>query len=134
MPRCIHRETFFKVPDQEGVQKLLEAYRVLEKNQNRNGKPYILNLRAEQVLDDPRSKGYTVMAKMTFRDREDMQYFDGWCEAHETLKKTAMEVTTERPLVIGFKGEEMADIPPAERAEEGSAKTRTNSTDSITGP
>ncbi|KAK4157012.1 hypothetical protein C8A00DRAFT_30106 [Chaetomidium leptoderma] len=102
----IHRDTMFKVPDPENQRKLLDAYRVLAKDQAKDGKPYILHVQAGRLLGDPRSNGYTVMAQTTFASLEDMKYYDTACPAHTVLRKMAVELVTERPLVVAAKEEE----------------------------
>ncbi|KAK4102269.1 hypothetical protein N658DRAFT_495619 [Parathielavia hyrcaniae] len=117
MGKSIHRRTLFKVSSQEKVEKLLEAYKTLDKNQSLHGKPYILGIKARELLDDPRSQGYTVVAQMKFRDWKDLRYFDTKCPAHAELRETAMKLVTERPLVIGWTGSDVPKNLPMEKAE-----------------
>ncbi|KAM7209659.1 hypothetical protein V8F20_000062 [Naviculisporaceae sp. PSN 640] len=102
----IHRTTMFKVPDPENQKKLVEAYRVLESEQQKNGKAYILRLSAGIAQEDPRSKGYTVVAETEFSSLEDMKYYDTECAAHGALKKKASTLgITEPPLIIYFENQ-----------------------------
>ncbi|KAI0595226.1 stress responsive A/B barrel domain-containing protein [Biscogniauxia sp. FL1348] len=85
----IHRVTMFKVPEPEGQQRLIEAYKVLAQNQKRDGKPYILSTVTGRVIDEQRSHGWTVVNKSEFASIEDMRYYDEACEAHAALKAKA---------------------------------------------
>ncbi|KAK3330519.1 hypothetical protein B0H66DRAFT_66029 [Apodospora peruviana] len=102
----IHRTTMFKIPDSESQKKLIEAYRVLRKDQEKNGKPYILRVSAGLAIDDPRSKGYTVVASTEFASLDDMKYYDAECAAHAALKKKASTLgVAEPPLAIFFESQ-----------------------------
>jgi len=58
-------------------------------------------------MDDPRSKGYTVVAGMEFDSLDDMKYYDAECSAHGELKKKASSLgITEPPLAIYFQGQD----------------------------
>ncbi|KAH6656548.1 stress responsive A/B barrel domain-containing protein [Truncatella angustata] len=85
----IHRVTMFKVPEPEDQKKLIEAYKTLNKSQQKNGKPYILSLNAGIAMDDARSQGFTVVSKTDFASLDDMKYYDDKCEAHAALKAFA---------------------------------------------
>ncbi|KAI0007052.1 stress responsive A/B barrel domain-containing protein [Xylariaceae sp. FL0662B] len=85
----IHRITMFKLPDLEGQQKLIEAYKVLAREQKKDGKPYIISLTAGQVMDDQRAQGWTVVTGIEFANLDDMRYYDDQCEAHAALKSKA---------------------------------------------
>ncbi|KAK3694251.1 hypothetical protein B0T22DRAFT_65677 [Podospora appendiculata] len=99
----VHRTTMFKIPDPENQKKLLEAYRVLESEQTKGGKPYILQVRTGLAGSDPRSKGYTVIAETEFASLDDMKYYDSECAAHANLKKTASTLSiAEPPLAVYF--------------------------------
>ncbi|KAK4453399.1 hypothetical protein QBC34DRAFT_422079 [Podospora aff. communis PSN243] len=98
----IRRITMFKIPEGENQQKLVDAYGVLAKEQQKGGQPYILSTQAA-VVSDPRSKGYTVVAEMQFASLDDMNYYDNECKAHTNLKKGAMGLgVTEPPLVVYY--------------------------------
>lgn len=63
-------------------------------------------LSAGLLLDDPRSKGYTVVAEMEFASLDDMRYYDTECPAHGALKKKASTLgITEPPLATYFESE-----------------------------
>ncbi|KAI0458541.1 stress responsive A/B barrel domain-containing protein [Xylaria acuta] len=88
MSSRIHRVTLFKLPNPPDQQKLLEAYKVLERDhKNEDGKPYILSMKTGVTLSDPRSWGWTVVNKAEFASLEDMQYYDKQCKAHAELKE-----------------------------------------------
>ncbi|KAF3015828.1 hypothetical protein G7054_g6832 [Neopestalotiopsis clavispora] len=90
----IHRVTMFKLPAAEDQQKLIEAYKTLAKNQQKNGKPYILSLTAGIAKKDQRSQGFTVVSKTEFASMDDMKYYDDECEAHQALKSYAKGTLT----------------------------------------
>ncbi|KAK9779904.1 putative Stress responsive A/B barrel domain-containing protein [Seiridium cardinale] len=90
----IHRVTMFKLPEPEHQKQLIEAYRTLSKNQQKDGKPYILSLDAGSAKDDPRSQGFTVVSKTNFASLDDMKYYDEKCEAHAALKAFAKQNLT----------------------------------------
>jgi hypothetical protein len=50
--------------------------------------------------DDPRSRGYTVIADQSFANLDDMKYYDTECPAHTVLKTAIKEFLAEPPLVI----------------------------------
>ncbi|KAK6193758.1 hypothetical protein LQW54_012145 [Pestalotiopsis sp. IQ-011] len=90
----IHRITMFKLPVPEDQEKLIEAYKTLAKDQQKNGKPYILSLNAGIAEKDQRSQGFTVVSKTEFASMADMKYYDDECEAHAALKKYAKGTLT----------------------------------------
>ncbi len=59
---------------------------------HQDGKPYILACEAGEAGQDPRSKGWNVAVKSTFASKEDMDYYDTECEAHQKLKTVAKPV------------------------------------------
>ncbi|ORY55293.1 stress responsive A/B barrel domain-containing protein [Pseudomassariella vexata] len=85
----IHRITMFKLPDPEGQQKLIDAYKTLGQKQKKDGKPYILSMTTGPAMEDPRSQGWTVVSKTEFASLNDMKYYDDQCEAHAELKSLA---------------------------------------------
>ncbi|KAK4192533.1 hypothetical protein QBC35DRAFT_528221 [Podospora australis] len=103
----INRMTMFKIPDPENQQKMVEEYKKLAKNQNKNGKPYVPYTSAGVTNNnDERNKGYTVVAYMRFASLEDMEYYDDECAAHAALKKAGGSLgVAEPPLVVYFEGE-----------------------------
>ncbi|KAK4031938.1 hypothetical protein C8A01DRAFT_41617 [Parachaetomium inaequale] len=96
----IIRDTLFIVPKPANQDKLLDAYKELEKNQAKDGKPYILHIHATRLLNDERSLGHTVKATMTFANHEDMVYYDKECPAHAALKHLALDIIEARPIVL----------------------------------
>ncbi|EON98758.1 putative stress responsive a b barrel domain-containing protein [Phaeoacremonium minimum UCRPA7] len=103
--KLIHRVTMFKLPGEEAQKGLLAAYDQLAKDQKKDGKPYIPFICAGVAMDDPRTKGYTIVAKTEFWSLEDLQYYDKECEAHAALKKTAATLgLAEPPLTVYFEG------------------------------
>ncbi|KAK3365146.1 hypothetical protein B0T24DRAFT_598450 [Lasiosphaeria ovina] len=102
----VHRTTMFKIPDPENQKKMLQAYEVLAREQSKDGKPYILFIISGMAGDDPRSKGYTVVAHTAFASIDDMNYYDSECAAHKTLKKAGASLgVAEPPLVVYFEGQ-----------------------------
>lgn len=70
---------------------------------SQDGKPYILYVCAGEAHDDPRSNGYTVVAKTEFASMEDMKYYDDECPAHAELKKTVTTLNvSEKPMSVYF--------------------------------
>jgi len=54
-------------------------------------------------VDDPRSKGYTIVAHTEFANLEDMKYYDSECVAHLALKKASKGLgVTEPPLIVYY--------------------------------
>ncbi|KAK0628573.1 hypothetical protein B0T17DRAFT_614473 [Bombardia bombarda] len=99
----IHRSTLFKVPDPENQKKLVDLYRNLERENSKDGKPYIIKVNAGLAKDDPRSKGYTVVTHCEFASLDDMKYYDQECPAHLAIKKAAPGLgLTEPPLAVYF--------------------------------
>ncbi|GJC82927.1 stress responsive A/B Barrel domain-containing protein [Colletotrichum tofieldiae] len=82
----IHRVTMFKIADEGQKKQLIEQYRILESSQKKDGKPYILSVVVGPAVDDPRSQGFTVVAKTEFASLGDMKYYDDECAAHDALK------------------------------------------------
>ncbi|KAH7358281.1 hypothetical protein B0T11DRAFT_299362 [Plectosphaerella cucumerina] len=87
----VHRVTMFKLPNKQHQETLIAAYKVLSSEQKRDGKPYILSLVVGPALDDPRSKGFTLVAKTEFASLEDMRWYDSDCPAHDKLKGLVRE-------------------------------------------
>ncbi|KAI1339358.1 stress responsive A/B barrel domain-containing protein [Xylariaceae sp. FL0016] len=85
----IRRVTMFKVPDAENQNKVLDAYKSLEQNQKKDGKPYILSMSTGRAMEDQRSHGWTVVNESDFATLDDMRYYDNQCEAHAALKARA---------------------------------------------
>lgn len=58
----------------------------------KNGKPYIVSVKAGKAFGDERAQGYTVAVMSTFASLEDFTYYDTQCEAHKGLKAFAKTV------------------------------------------
>ncbi|EGY19843.1 hypothetical protein ACHAP6_006894 [Verticillium nonalfalfae] len=91
MANRVHRVTMFKLPNKDHQEKLLAAYRTLSAEQKKDGAPYILSLVVGPALADPRSKGYTIVAKTEFASLADMRWYDDECPAHAKLKALVPE-------------------------------------------
>ncbi|KAK0633157.1 hypothetical protein B0T14DRAFT_417587 [Immersiella caudata] len=99
----IRRITMFKIPEGENQQKLVEAYEVLAKEQQKVRCNIFPACTQASVVNDPRSKGYTVVAETQFSSLDDMNYYDTECAAHTNLKKGARGLgVTEPPLVVYY--------------------------------
>ncbi|CAI7570504.1 unnamed protein product [Penicillium glandicola] len=85
----IHRTTFFNIPNPGDIDVLLAEYRLLAQEAKRNSEPYIVSVQAGRTLPDPRAQGYTLAVKTTFRNLDDMNFYDSDCEAHKRLKSVA---------------------------------------------
>ncbi|KAI5856761.1 stress responsive A/B barrel domain protein [Durotheca rogersii] len=85
----IHRVTLFIIPKEEDIDFLLTQYRTLRQEALRNGAPYIESVIAGRALPDERSRGYTLVAKTTFRNLDDMNFYDKECAAHKRFKELA---------------------------------------------
>ncbi|KAH8758912.1 amino acid permease-domain-containing protein [Diaporthe sp. PMI_573] len=111
MSKLINRTTLFKLDGAENQAKLLAAYEKLAKEQNRDGKPYIAYMSAGAAHDDPRSKGYTIVAQSSFYNLDDMKYYDEADASHQELKKTARELgLSEPPLTVYAESAPVIDI------------------------
>ncbi|KAG4033607.1 hypothetical protein MFRU_004g01110 [Monilinia fructicola] len=83
----IIRITMFKVPSQASRDSMLKGYETLSKTAVKNSLPYIVSLHAgETQPNDPRTQGYSVVAKTEFKNLEDMKYYEEGCEAHQKFK------------------------------------------------
>jgi hypothetical protein len=61
--------------------------------------------------DDPRSKGYTIVAQSSFYNLDDMKYYDEADASHQELKKTARELgLSEPPLTVYAESAPVIDI------------------------
>ncbi|KXT17503.1 hypothetical protein AC579_3187 [Pseudocercospora musae] len=83
----IQRITSFKVHDEKDIAGILEQYKVLAAKNEKDGKPYILEIKARQTISDARNQGYNLVAMTKFKTLQDMKYYDVECEAHQALKK-----------------------------------------------
>ncbi|KAL9620675.1 MAG: hypothetical protein Q9160_004811 [Pyrenula sp. 1 TL-2023] len=107
----IERITLFKVPTEEGLQKLTAAYQKFKVENKRDTRsPYILSLQAGPSQPDTaahlaplnRNKDYTFAVKAVFRDKSDMDFYDDECPAHGVLRKGIAGVPSEKPLTVWF--------------------------------
>ncbi|KAH7374835.1 stress responsive A/B barrel domain-containing protein [Plectosphaerella cucumerina] len=88
----VNRITLFKINKEEDRAKLLDLYRGMQQKAVKDGKPYILGVKAGTSYDDPRNQGYTIAVQSTFASKEDMAYYDNECAAHAELKAFAKTV------------------------------------------
>jgi hypothetical protein len=65
-----------------------------------DGKTYIQLAQANPTRDDPRSQGYTLLARCIFESKEDMDYYDNEDEAHAKIKAHFKPKVNSPPLVI----------------------------------
>jgi hypothetical protein len=55
---------------------------------------------AHATHDDPRSQGYTMVARTAFESKEDMDFYDNDCEAHGAIKTLLKPKVGGPPLVV----------------------------------
>jgi hypothetical protein len=67
---------------------------------HQDGKNYISLAQANPTRDDPRSQGYTLLARCIFESKEDMDYYDNEDEAHAKIKAHFKPKVNSPPLVI----------------------------------
>lgn len=67
---------------------------------SQDGKPYIQLASASPTHDDPRNKGYTMVARTVFNSKEDFDYYDTQCETHNNIKAFLKTVLSEPPLMV----------------------------------
>ncbi|KAF2025846.1 hypothetical protein EK21DRAFT_75474 [Setomelanomma holmii] len=101
MPKIV-RLTLLKVTDAETIQQAIQKYGSLAQDAKKDGKPYIHMAAANPTHDDPRSQGYTMVARTVFESREAMDYYDNECEAHGSIKVLLKPKVAGPPLVIYF--------------------------------
>ncbi|KAK6343809.1 hypothetical protein TWF696_007470 [Orbilia brochopaga] len=99
MPQ-IKRVTLFKVPNEADQDVILEQYKKVKQEAQKDGKPYILSLSAGKTKDDPRSKGFNLCAISVFANMDDMNYYDTECAAHKALKAVASDKLVDIMTVI----------------------------------
>ena len=93
--RCLHLSSYGFVND-EGV--ILMAY-------TQDGKPYIQLSAGHVTHADPRSRGYTFVARTVFLSKEDMAYYDEKDEKHGEIKSLLKgKVEDGPPLVVVMDG------------------------------
>ncbi|RYP67474.1 hypothetical protein DL770_008615 [Monosporascus sp. CRB-9-2] len=88
--RQITRITLFKIFNAEDQQKLLGIYKQMPTKAVKDGKPYILDVKAGPA--ENQGQGYTVGVVSTFASHDDMVYYDNECAAHAELKNFAKTV------------------------------------------
>ncbi|THV46027.1 hypothetical protein BGAL_0425g00040 [Botrytis galanthina] len=92
----IIRITMFKVPSQASRDTMLKNYETLSKKAVKDSAPYIVSLQAgETQANDPRTQGFSVVAKTEFKSLEDMKYYEDSCEAHKWFKGEAKTLGVE---------------------------------------
>lgn len=82
----IQRITYFKVIDDGHFATLFDAYQTLKRDNQKDGKPYILEINGYQPIPDARNQGYNFVSMSKFKDLEDMKFYDKECPAHGALK------------------------------------------------
>ena len=80
--------------------KLCISCRSIDLTTWQDGKPYIQQATAHQPYDDPRSQGYTLVARTVFNSKADMDFYDNECEAHTAIKSLIKPKVGGPPLVI----------------------------------
>jgi hypothetical protein len=53
---------------------------------HQDNKPYILSMQAGPAQGHVRDQGYTFVTKSVFKNKEDMEFFEKECPAHEEYK------------------------------------------------
>ncbi|PQE24639.1 Stress responsive A B Barrel domain-containing protein [Rutstroemia sp. NJR-2017a WRK4] len=90
MTTPITRVTMIKIAE-ENHATALKGFETFTKNQQRDGKPYILSMEAGPALGNVREQGFTFVAKSVFKNQEDMKFYEDECEAHNEFKKFLKE-------------------------------------------
>ncbi|KAF1967713.1 hypothetical protein BU23DRAFT_482729 [Bimuria novae-zelandiae CBS 107.79] len=103
MPAII-RLTLFKIPDPDLVQQAVQKYTTLNQVALKDGKPYIQISAGHTTHADPRSKGYTFVARTVFLSKEDMNYYDTEDEAHAEIKAMLKGKLEEGPPLVIIMG------------------------------
>ncbi|KAM0273132.1 hypothetical protein ACHAQH_008481 [Verticillium albo-atrum] len=88
----INRITLFKINKEEDRTKLLDIYKTMQSSALKDGKPYILGVKAGVAFPDQRAQGYTIAVQSTFASTEDMAFYDNECTSHAKLKAFAKTV------------------------------------------
>jgi hypothetical protein len=55
---------------------------------------------ANPTHEDPRSQGYTMVARTVFKSKNDMDFYDNDCEAHKAIKILLKPNIAAPPLVV----------------------------------
>jgi hypothetical protein len=84
----IKRVTLFKIPKEDDIDAVLKQYEKVRQTSVKDGKPYIVSNFATKIIntDSPRSEGFTLSSQSIFENREDHDYYDNECPAHQELK------------------------------------------------
>ena len=84
----IKRVTLFKIPKESDIDAVLKQYEKVRETSVKDGKPYIVSNFASRIIntDSPRSEGFTLSSQSVFENREDHDYYDNECPAHQELK------------------------------------------------
>ncbi|KAF1911319.1 hypothetical protein BDU57DRAFT_524379 [Ampelomyces quisqualis] len=96
----IVRLTLLKVTDQDTIQQAIQKYATLAQDAKKDGKQYIHMAAANATRDDPRSQGYTMVARTVFGCKEDMDFYDTECAAHGAIKAILKPKVGGPPLVV----------------------------------
>ncbi|KAF2449237.1 hypothetical protein P171DRAFT_516983 [Karstenula rhodostoma CBS 690.94] len=103
MPPIV-RLTLFKIPDPPTIHLALEKYTTLAQDALKDGKPYIQLSAGHTAHADPRSQGYTFIARTVFLGKEDMHYYDEECKAHGAIKGLLRGKVEGAPVVVVMDG------------------------------
>ncbi|KAF3006446.1 hypothetical protein E8E13_002646 [Curvularia kusanoi] len=96
----IVRMTLFKLSDTAVIKEAIQKYSTLTQDAVKNGERYIEQATAHQPYDDPRTQGYTLVARTVFKSKADMDYYDNECEAHAAIKSYIKPKAGGPPLVV----------------------------------
>jgi len=96
----IVRITLFKLPNPDVLDQALQKYSTLAQDALKDGKPYIHGASAIQLYPDPRSQGFTLLARTVFASKADMDFFDNEDGAHGGIKALIRPCLGEMPLVV----------------------------------
>jgi len=83
----VTRITLFKLPSVEDQKLAVRGYEELVKTNSKDGKPYILSIECGPAEADARNNGFNFVAKTTFKDKADFDYYDTECAAHKKFKE-----------------------------------------------
>jgi len=95
----ITRVTMFKLTE-EDIKKVLAQYEVMKTTSKKDGKPYMITVNAQRIIEDPRNQGYTLASHTTFASLEDMKFYDEGDEAHEELRKVVKPLIKGPPMTV----------------------------------
>ncbi|CAO2655792.1 Nn.00g045950.m01.CDS01 [Neocucurbitaria sp. VM-36] len=96
----IVRLTLFKISEPAAIQDAIQKYSTLSNDAVKDGKQYIQLASATPTHDDPRSQGYTLVARTVFGSKSDMDYYDNECQAHTAIKALVKPKVAGPPLVV----------------------------------